>query len=65
MLMIDWRDAIFYLFTTAALIQLFYYGWFFSRLAFYRKKEKGSQRQHPVSVVICTTIPQQQRSDCS
>ncbi|NCW87718.1 MAG: glycosyltransferase [Chitinophagia bacterium] len=53
MLMIDWRDAIFYLFTTAALIQLFYYGWFFSRLAFYRKKEKVSQRQHPVSVVIC------------
>jgi len=53
MLLIDWRDAIFYLFTTAALIQSFYYGWFFSRLAFYRKKEKVSQRQHPVSVVIC------------
>ncbi|MBM3412793.1 MAG: glycosyltransferase [Bacteroidetes bacterium] len=53
MLMIDWREWLFYAFSTAALVQLFYYTWFFSRLAFFSKKEKTTQRQHPVSVVIC------------
>lgn len=33
--------------------QLFYYGWFFSRLAFYQKKEKRQSQQHPVSIIIC------------
>lgn len=34
------------------LVQLFYFWAIFSRLAFYRKQEKGNDRQ-PVSVVIC------------
>ncbi len=53
MLMIDWRDLLFYAFSAAALIQLFYYTWFFSRLAFFKKKERPTQRQQPVSVIIC------------
>jgi len=34
-------------------IQVFYYGWFFSRLAFYQPKEKLQSQQHPVSVIVC------------
>ena len=38
---------------TVTFVQLFYYGWFFSRLAFYRQKEKRQSQQHPVSVIVC------------
>ncbi|HEY4153860.1 MAG TPA: glycosyltransferase, partial [Puia sp.] len=34
-------------------IQLFYYAWFFQRLAFFRKPLKIKSQQHPVSVIIC------------
>ena len=34
-------------------IQLFYYSWFFQRLAFFRKPSKNKSQQHPVSVIIC------------
>jgi glycosyltransferase involved in cell wall biosynthesis len=46
-------QIIFYLFAFAALVQLFYYGWFFRRLAFFKTKSKTQSQQHPVSVVIC------------
>lgn len=37
-----------------AAVQLFYFIYFFSRLAFYREKENTSQsQQHPVSVIVC------------
>jgi glycosyltransferase involved in cell wall biosynthesis len=43
----------FILFTAVTLIQLYYYGWFFSRIAFYKKKEKTKSLQHAVSVIVC------------
>jgi len=44
---------LFYAFFFTAIIQLFYHLWFFSRLAFFKKKEREQTQQHPVSVVIC------------
>ena len=44
---------LFYAFAFTAFIQLFYHCWFFSRLAFFKKKEREQTQQHPVSVVIC------------
>ncbi|MBS1510465.1 MAG: glycosyltransferase [Bacteroidetes bacterium] len=43
----------FYTFCLIALIQLFYYLYFFMRLAFYKPSVKTTSRTHPVSVVIC------------
>jgi glycosyltransferase involved in cell wall biosynthesis len=51
---IHWGEIIFYSFTAATAIQVFYYAVFFSRLAFYKPKEKLQSQQHPVSVVICS-----------
>lgn len=44
---------IFYVFCTVIAIQVFYYLYFFSRLAFYKKPTKEVTNEHPVSVVIC------------
>lgn len=49
----DWPLLFFVLFCMATTIQLCYYWGLFSRLAFYRKKEKGKSQQHPVSVIVC------------
>ncbi len=49
----NWIDIIFYLFCLAAFIQIFYYGFFFSRLAFHKEKTKQQSQQHPVSIIIC------------
>jgi glycosyltransferase involved in cell wall biosynthesis len=46
-------DIIFYLFCVITLIQVFYYSFFYSRVAFYKEKTKQQSQQHPVSVVIC------------
>ena len=51
--MIDWREVLYYCFTGIALIQIFYYAWFFSRVAFFRKRDRAKHQQHPVSVIIC------------
>jgi len=40
-------------FGLVTLIQLFYYLWFFLRLAFFRQKNNDQIREQPVSVVIC------------
>jgi glycosyltransferase involved in cell wall biosynthesis len=50
---IYWGEIAFYSFITVTFIQLFYYGWFFSRTAFYKVKTKTQTQQHPVSVIIC------------
>jgi cellulose synthase/poly-beta-1,6-N-acetylglucosamine synthase-like glycosyltransferase len=42
--------SIFVFFTS---VQLFYYLFFFSRVATYKPKEKVHSQQHPVSVIIC------------
>ena len=46
-------EIFFYLFVVVTVIQLLYYGWFFSRVAFLKKKEKEKSQQHPVSVIVC------------
>lgn len=44
---------VFYTFCSVIAIQLFYYLFFFTRLAFYRKKNKANSVQHPISIIIC------------
>jgi glycosyltransferase involved in cell wall biosynthesis len=51
--MLDWRLTLFVLFCLVTLIQLLYYWGIFSRLAFYKKREKEKSQQHPVSVIVC------------
>ena len=46
-------NIIFTLFCIACFIQLFYYLFIFSKLAFYKKKERNVSQTHPVSVIIC------------
>jgi glycosyltransferase involved in cell wall biosynthesis len=46
-------QIIFFLFCFVSLVQLFYYSWFYSRVAFYKEKPKEQSQQHPVSVIIC------------
>jgi glycosyltransferase involved in cell wall biosynthesis len=43
----------FYTFCVVAAIQIFYYLFFFLRLAFYKSKPKNISQTHPVSVIIC------------
>jgi glycosyltransferase involved in cell wall biosynthesis len=50
---INWEEIIFYSFAAVTAIQVFYYTWFFSRIAFYKIKTKNQSQQHPVSVIIC------------
>ena len=49
----NWGEIVFYLFAAATAIQVFYHVWFFSRIAFYKQKQKTKTQQHPVSVIIC------------
>ena len=44
---------VFLLFCAITFIQLFYYLFFFARLAFFKPKEKKISQTHPVSVIIC------------
>jgi glycosyltransferase involved in cell wall biosynthesis len=48
-----WPAFVFGLFCLAAAIQLFYYLFFFIRLAFYKKRSKSKSITHPVSVIVC------------
>jgi len=48
-----WLEIFFIVFCLITLVQLFYYGWFFRRLAWYSAPEKQHSQQHPVSVIIC------------
>ncbi len=48
-----WRETLFAAFCTVIGIQLFYYLWFFMRLAWFTPKPKLHNQQQPVSVVIC------------
>lgn len=49
----DWFEIAFYAFAAVAAIQLFYYLWFFSRVAFFKPRKKIRSQQHPVSVIVC------------
>src|SRR5947207_15953550 len=46
-------QAVFYSFCLVTFIQLFYYLYFFLRLAFYKVRPVVTSQTHPVSVVIC------------
>lgn len=46
-------QILFYCFCLVTIIQLSYYIFFFSRLAFYKPKPKNISQTHPVSVIIC------------
>ncbi len=49
---IVWQ-IVFYAFCAVTAIQVFYYLFFFIRLAFYKEKAKTTINQHPISVIIC------------
>ena len=49
----QYRQIFFYAFCLITLIQIFYYLFFFLRLAIYRSKPKTNSQTHPVSVIIC------------
>lgn len=48
-----WEEIVFIAFTAVTCIQLFYYLYFFRRVAFHKPPERLQSQQHPVSVVIC------------
>ena len=50
---INWWEITFYFFAGVTFIQLFYYLWFFSRVAFFKFKKRARNQQHPVSVIVC------------
>jgi glycosyltransferase involved in cell wall biosynthesis len=49
----NWEQLLFYFFVLVTAIQLFYYLYFFLRVANFKAREKSQTRQHPVSVIIC------------
>ena len=50
----QWQNLVFLGFCVITLIQVFYYLFFFARLAFYKSKPKNISQTHPVSVIICS-----------
>lgn len=46
-------EILFFLFVAVTAIQLFYYLFFFSRIAFYKPFIREKSQQHPVSVIVC------------
>jgi len=51
--LLHWEAVIFYAFVAITAIQLFYYGYFFSRVAFFKPKPRSQSQEHAVSVIIC------------
>jgi glycosyltransferase involved in cell wall biosynthesis len=49
---IVWQ-IVFYSFCAVTAIQIFYYLFFFIRLAFYKEQQKSVSNQQPVSIIIC------------
>ncbi|MFN8289881.1 MAG: glycosyltransferase [Chitinophagaceae bacterium] len=50
---IHWEAILFYLFIAITAIQVFYYAFFYARVAFFKPAGKTQSREHPVSVIIC------------
>jgi len=50
----QWQNLLFLVFCVITLVQVFYYLFFFARLAFYKSKQKIISQTHPVSVIICS-----------
>jgi glycosyltransferase involved in cell wall biosynthesis len=51
--LLNWQEIIFILLCSITAIQIFYYLFFFSRLAFFKNPAKNITQTHPVSVIIC------------
>ncbi len=51
--LLNWQEIIFILLCSITAIQIFYYLFFFSRLAFFKNTTKDITQTHPVSVIIC------------
>lgn len=49
----SWGAIIFYVFVVITAVQLFYYLYFFRKVAAFRPPAKEQSQQHPVSVIIC------------
>lgn len=49
----SWGVIVFCVFVAFTAVQLFYYLYFFRRVAIYQPQEKEHTQQHPVSVIIC------------
>ncbi|MEO5985055.1 MAG: glycosyl transferase family 2, partial [Ferruginibacter sp.] len=52
-LLLHWPQLIFITLCALTFIQVFYYLFFFSRLAFYKPKLPVQTQTHPVSVIVC------------
>ncbi len=52
-LVMHWQLMLFIFFCAVVFIRLFYFSFFFARLAFYKAKPKTNSRTHAVSVIIC------------
>jgi cellulose synthase/poly-beta-1,6-N-acetylglucosamine synthase-like glycosyltransferase len=52
-MLMSWGEIIFSAFIAVTTVQLFYYLYFFRRVAVYRQKPREHSQQHPVSVIIC------------
>ncbi|MBS1600291.1 MAG: glycosyltransferase [Bacteroidetes bacterium] len=50
---VSWREILFSAFSLVTFIQLFYYLFFFQRLAFFKPSSRAKSQEHPVSVIIC------------
>ena len=51
--LLNWQEIIFVILCSITFIQIFYYLFFFSRLAFFKTAVKNNTQTHPVSVIIC------------
>jgi glycosyltransferase involved in cell wall biosynthesis len=60
---IHWTEAILITLSVTAGIQLFYFLYYYARLALYKKPARETSRQHAVSVVICARDEAQNLAD--
>ncbi len=60
---IQWPEIILIALSVAAGLQLFYFIFFYARLAFYKKPSYNSSRQYAVSIVICARDEAQNLAD--
>lgn len=59
----DWPEILFFAFCFITLVQVFYYLWFFVRLAVYKKPTRSTIQQHPVSIIVCARDEAQNLAD--
>ncbi len=60
---VHWPEIVFICFCVMTAVQLFYYLYFFIRLAFYKKPSPESSMQHAVSVIVCARDEAQHLAD--